>query len=129
MNEIDIKNFSTKYSDIEHCPVRNILSHISSKWTILVLLITNSAEIIRFNQISKCLPDISPKVLASTLKSLENDGLIKRKVFPEVPPRVEYSLTDIGASLIPLLHDLSRWAADNYNVITQHRLKMQQKQN
>ena len=62
-------------------------------------------------------PDISPKVLTETLKSLEADGLISRKLYAEIPPKVEYSLTELGKSLMPLLGSLIEWALDNFNAI------------
>ena len=71
----------------------------------------------RFNEIGRAIPDISPKVLTETLKSLEADGLISRKLYAEIPPKVEYSLTELGKSLIPLLGNLIEWALDNFEAI------------
>ncbi|MDE6296607.1 MAG: helix-turn-helix transcriptional regulator, partial [Muribaculaceae bacterium] len=82
----------------------------SSKWAILILCVLSENETTRFNAIQRAIPDISPKVLTSTLKVLEDDNLIKRKAFPEIPPRVEYSLTDKGKSLMPILYGLINWA-------------------
>ncbi|WP_304647623.1 helix-turn-helix domain-containing protein, partial [Paramuribaculum intestinale] len=70
-----------------------------------------------FNEIGRAIPDISPKVLTDTLKSLEADGLISRKLYAEIPPKVEYSLTELGKSLMPLLGSLIEWALDNFNAI------------
>ena len=84
-----------KFSDIEACPIRNIVSRFSGKWSMLILCILAENQAIRFNTIGKAIPDISPKMLTETLKNLETDGLVKRKVYAEVPPRVEYSLTDL----------------------------------
>lgn len=67
----------------------------------------------RFNEILHTLPDISPKVLSSTLKILETDGLIKRKLYPSIPPKVEYSITEKGDSLIPILGELIKWGLNN----------------
>lgn len=72
-------------------------------------------ETTRFNQIGRAIPDISPKVLTSNLKVLEEDKLVRREMFPEIPPRVEYSLTEKGRSLIPILHNLINWACENYD--------------
>lgn len=74
-------------------------------------------EATRFNEIGRAIPDISPKVLTETLKSLEADGLISRKLYAEIPPKVEYSLTELGKSLIPLLGNLIEWALDNFEAI------------
>lgn len=102
---VDLK----KYSDIEHCPVRNVISHFSTKWGLLILSMLGEARTLRFNEILHALPDISSKVLSSTLKTLESDGLVKRKLYPSVPPKVEYSITDKGDSLMPILKDLLQW--------------------
>ena len=96
------------------CPVRNVISRFSGKWTMLVLA---ENEATRFNEIGRAIPDISPKVLTDTLKSLEADGLISRKLYAEIPPKVEYSLTELGKSLMPLLGSLIEWALDNFNAI------------
>ena len=97
------------------CPIRNVLAHISGKWSLLVLytLDRNGMSPMRFNQLRRAIPDISQKVLTTTLRTLETDGLICRKVFAEVPPRVEYSLTERALTLIPLIDSLINWAADN----------------
>ena len=110
-----------KFSDIEACPIRNIVSRFSGKWSMLILCILAENQAIRFNTIGKAIPDISPKMLTETLKNLETDGLVKRKVYAEVPPRVEYSLTDLGTSLMPHLGSPIRWALENFQTISQNR--------
>ena len=75
----------------------------------------------RFNQLRKYIPDISSKVLSSTLQVLEADGLVRRTVYPEVPPRVEYALTEMGQSLMPIIHELTQWALRNMPMIMDHR--------
>lgn len=99
-----------KYSDVTHCPIRNVVSHFSSKWGILILLVLGEMESVRFNEFTRILPDISPKVLSSTLKVLEADGLVHRKLYASVPPRVEYSITEKGKTLVPILGELANWA-------------------
>ena len=84
----------------------------------LILFILAENGKTRFNAIIKAIPDISPKVLTGTLKSLEADGLVSRKLYAEIPPRVEYSLTDLGKSLIPVLEQLTSWAISNFDKIT-----------
>ncbi len=113
MSELQLENNLKKYSDIDSCPVRNVISRFSGKWSLLILSVLDENENIRFNAIGRAIPDISPKVLASTLKTLEADNLIKRKLHAEIPPRVEYSLTEKGHSLMPILHDLITWAIKN----------------
>lgn len=98
-----------KYSDIGNCPVRKVISHFSTKWGLLILAMLGEAHCLRFNEILHALPDISPKVLSSTLKTLETDGLVSRKLYPSIPPKVEYSMTEKGDTLMPILGDLIRW--------------------
>lgn len=103
-----------KFSDVEHCPIRNVISHFSTKWGLLILVVLGEANCIRFNELTKIIPDISPKVLTSTLKTLESDGLINRKMYACIPPKVEYSITEKGKSLIPILGELVNWALFNW---------------
>ena len=107
------------------CPIRNVLARISGKWSLLVLytLDRNGLSPMRFNQLRRAIPDISQKVLTTTLRTLETDGLICRKVFAEVPPRVEYSLTERALTLIPLVDSLINWAADNMADIVRDRAR------
>lgn len=105
-----------KFSDIERCPIRNVISHFSTKWGLLILVVLGEANCIRFNELTKIIPDISPKVLASTLKTLEADGLINRKMYACIPPKVEYSITEKGKSLLPILGELINWALLNWPV-------------
>ena len=86
------------------CPVRNVLSRIGDRWSLLVLLaLHDKAEAMRFSDLCKAIPDVSQKMLTSTLRKLEADDLLSRTIYPEVPPRVEYKLTKRGKTLIPLL--------------------------
>ena len=112
-----------KFSMVEICPIRNIISRFGDKWSLLIILILSENEKLRFNQLGKLIPDISTKVLSSTLKTLEADNLIKRTVYPEVPPRVEYNLTETGISLVPIINQLTQWALDNMKSIITHRKK------
>lgn len=118
MKKLEIKENLQKYTHLEACPIRNIIARFSGKWSILVLCILSENENTRFNAIAKAIPDISPKVLSDTLKNLENDHLVKRRSFPEIPPRVEYSLTDLGKSLMPHIENLLGWAIDNFDAVT-----------
>ncbi len=110
-----------KNSIIEICPIRNVVARFGNKWALLLILILDENGPIRFNQLSKQIPDISTKVLANTLHVLEADGLVSRTVFPEVPLRVEYALTDTGKSLVPIIHTLTEWALQNMKPILKHR--------
>ena len=107
------------------CPIRNVLARICDKWSMLVIFMLEKqqAEPLRFNALRKMIPDISHKMLTSTLRTLEEDGLILRQVYAEVPPRVEYSLTPRAQSLIPIVDNLVDWAADNMAAILKDREK------
>lgn len=115
------------HSIIEICPVRNIVARFGNKWALLVILVLNEAGNIRFNELGRKIPDISSRVLSSTLRMLEADGLVNRKLFQEVPPRVEYSLTETGQSLVPIILQLTEWAQNNMKTIIEHRNNHQQK--
>ena len=99
------------------CPIRNILNRISDKWTLLVLYTLNSHESMRFKDLAAELQDISHEMLVLTLRTLETDGLVERKVYAEVPPRVEYSLTERSHSLFPIINQLIQWAKDHMDEI------------
>ncbi|RXQ91502.1 transcriptional regulator [Ancylomarina salipaludis] len=106
-----------------NCPVRTVLDRIGDKWSILILLILGDTEKMRFNQLNKEIEDISQKMLTVTLRSLEADGLVNRIIFPEVPPRVEYNITELGKSLLPHIKALSEWAKNNLETIQESREK------
>ena len=106
------------------CPVRNVLSRIGDSWSLLVLLaLHDKAEAMRFSDLCRAIPDVSQKMLTSTLRKLEADDLLSRTIYPEVPPRVEYKLTKRGKTLIPLLYQLVDWSLDNMDAIIRHREK------
>ena len=106
------------------CPVRNVLSRIGDRWSLLVLLaLHDKAGTMRFSDLCKAIPDVSQKMLTSTLRKLEADDLLSRAIYPEVPPRVEYKLTRRGKTLIPLLNQLVDWSLDNMDAIIRHREK------
>jgi DNA-binding HxlR family transcriptional regulator len=103
------------------CPIRNILSRVCDKWSLLVLYTLNTSNIMRFSQLQKSIPDVSQKMLTITLRKLEEDGLLSRKVYPEVPPRVEYSLTERSRTLLPFMNGLIGWAKSNMDAIIYDR--------
>ncbi len=108
-------------SIVATCPIRNVVARFGDKWSLLVLLVINEAGIVRFNELGRMIPDISTRVLSTALKTLEADGLIDRKVYAQVPPKVEYTLTDTGRSLIPLIMQLTEWAQQNMKNVMTHR--------
>lgn len=103
------------------CPIRNILARFSDKWSLLILYTLNQQPAMRFNALRKAIPDISQKMLTITLRTLEEDGLLTRTVYAEVPPRVEYAITDRTRSLIPHINSLIGWAKDNMPAILHDR--------
>ena len=103
------------------CPIRNVLSRIGDKWSMLVLFTLERHGVLRFNGLKLYIPDISKKMLSTVLKVLEADGLVVRRVYAEVPPRVEYSLTERGMTLIPLIDNLIDWAKNNMDDILTDR--------
>jgi DNA-binding HxlR family transcriptional regulator len=113
-------------SIIEMCPVRNVVARFGDKWSLLVLLVINGSGPVRFNELGRLIPDISTRVLSGTLKTLEADGLINRKVYAQVPPKVEYSLTETGKSLVPLIMQLTEWAKANMKNVMRHRSEYEQ---
>lgn len=108
-------------SIIEICPVRNVIARFGNKWALLVILVLSENEPIRYNELRRKIPDISSRVLSGTLRVLEVDGLVERTYYKEVPPRVEYSLTDTGHSLVPIIIQLTEWAHHNMKSIIKHR--------
>lgn len=104
-----------------NCPIRNILSRIGDKWSMLVLYTLETDEAKRFKELQRNIPDISQKMLTATLRMLEADGLVKREAFAEVPPRVEYSLSDKGKTLLPHINALLSWATDHMDDIYESR--------
>ncbi|WP_271271172.1 winged helix-turn-helix transcriptional regulator [Aliamphritea hakodatensis] len=96
------------------CPVQRTLEAVGGKWKLLIIASIKSEEVVRFSVLNHLVTGISQKVLAAQLKELEAEGFIRRTAYPEVPPRVEYSLTDLGKSLYPVLDSIADWAEANY---------------
>ncbi len=105
------------------CPIRNVLARIGDKWSLLVLYNLQHKEPVRFKQLQRQIPDISQKSLTQTLRMLEEDGFVHREAFPEVPPRVEYSLTPRAYSFLPLVENMINWAKENMEGILADREK------
>ena len=110
-----------KISILELCPIRNVVARFGNKWALLVIYLLSESGPTRFNQLGKLIPDISTKVLSNTLRTLEADGLVTRTVYPEVPIRVEYALTELGRTLVPLIAELTAWAQTHMQTILEHR--------
>lgn len=101
--------------ELPACPVATTVSLIGSKWKLLIMR-NLLARPWRFNELRKDLDGISQKVLTDSLRSMEEDGLITRTVYPEVPPRVEYALSDLGKSLKPILDSMVAWGNSYKNM-------------
>lgn len=111
------------------CPFRNVISRFGDKWSLIILMvISGTPSPLRFSELERHIPDISSRVLSSCLRTLEADDLISRKVYPVVPPRVEYTLTEVGTSLIPHLQALADWANSHYDQVIAHRARYNKKQ-
>ena len=110
----------------EGCPIRGILDRFGDKWSILIILILGENEKMRFSELNREISDISQKMLTVTLRTLEADGLISRTIYPEVPPRVEYEITELGKSLLPHISGLSQWAIKNEVAIKKSRAEYEQ---
>lgn len=97
----------------ERCPVRDVLDCIGDRWSLLALLALAGGTL-RFTEVKRAIGDISQRMLAQTLRSLERDGYVTRTVHPTVPPKVEYTLTDLGRSLLGKVKPLIAWADENH---------------
>ncbi len=97
----------------ERCPVRDVLDCIGDRWSLLALLALKPGTL-RFTEVKRAIGDISPRMLAQTLRVLEQDGYVQRTVYATVPPKVEYQLTDLGESLLRKVEPLVAWADENH---------------
>ncbi|MGM3176023.1 winged helix-turn-helix transcriptional regulator [Dickeya lacustris] len=108
------------------CPIRDVLDRIGDQWSLLVLE-TLSDGTLRFNELMRCIGDISRQMLSKTLKLLEQDGFVRRTIYAEVPPRVEYQLTDLGRSFLQPMRVLVQWADAHHRTICEARKAYGQK--
>ena len=99
------------------CPIRQVVSKFCDKWSLLALYTINEYGVIRFSELHRHMSDCSQKMLSATLKKLENHHLVDRKLYPEVPPRVEYSLTEQGRSLMGPVLGLIAWGKEHFNEV------------
>ncbi|MBT8185641.1 MAG: helix-turn-helix transcriptional regulator [Eudoraea sp.] len=108
------------------CPIRDVMALASDKWSILIILNLGYYPVLRFNQLKKKVYGISNKVLSERLKHLEGDGYLKRTMYPEVPVRVEYELTNFGHSYLQKLIDLTEWAELHKDAVINNRHRYQE---
>lgn len=102
--------------ELPECPVATTVSIIGSKWKLLIIR-NLLARPWRFNELKKDLDGISQKILTDSLRSMEEDGIVTRTVYPEVPPRVEYALSELGESMRPILDAMYQWGTDYKNAL------------
>lgn len=103
-------------AELPECPVATTVQLIGNKWKLLILR-NLLARPWRFNELLKSIPGLSQKVLTDNLRAMENDGIITRTVYPEVPPRVEYALSELGESMRPIIKALEIWGTDYQELV------------
>jgi len=104
------------------CPYATAQKLLSGKWSLVILHYLDENKIMRFNELKRCFPDITQSTLTKQLRFLEENGLIDRKVYPEVPPKVEYTLTEIGKEFSEVLKHIEKWG---YKYIDYKKSKME----
>lgn len=107
------------YDNLSPCPVETCLNFISDKWKVLIIRDLQTGTK-RFTELKKSLYPVTQKMLTQQLRQMENDGLVNRKVYPVVPPKVEYSLTDLGKSLLPVIDTMKEWGINFKNKINKN---------
>ena len=105
---------------VQPCPIRDVLDRIGDQWSLLVLQ-ELAGRVMRFGELNRAIDDISKQMLSRTLKRLEQDGFVTRTLYPEIPPRVEYGLTELGRSFLAPLKGLIAWADANHQSICDAR--------
>lgn len=108
------------FGDPCNCPIRDVLDRIGSKWAMVVIFMLEEQPK-RFNELSRIIPDVSRRMLTRTLRELERDGIIDRTVFPTKPPSVQYSLSDLGRSILPLFWQLIHWSTASHERVREAR--------
>lgn len=122
MVNLSIPSVQRGSADAEKCPVRDVLDRIGDRWSLLVLLNLSRGPV-RFTALKRAIGDISQRMLAKTVRTLEQDGLVSRKVYPTVPPKVEYALTAMGMSLLEKFQPLVEWADENHQAVREARAR------
>lgn len=110
-----------KKLDYEYCKAAPMLEWLGNKWALVVLVKISENELVRFNELYRDIPSVSEKVLSQVLKQLTTDGIISRELFPDVPPRTEYLVTDFGRTLLPYVEALLNWGRENFEQIMENR--------
>ncbi len=113
-----------KKLDYEYCRAAPVLEWMGNKWALVVLLKVSENEPVRFNELYRTIPTISEKVLSQVLRQLYTDGILDRQLYPDVPPRVEYSVSEFGKTLLPLVQNLVNWGCENFDKIMKNRQRI-----
>jgi DNA-binding HxlR family transcriptional regulator len=121
------KILEEKKSGTGLCAIQDFLDHLGDRWSMVVIFHIGYANKLRFNELKKRVTGISQRMLTVTLRSLERDGLVIRSIFAEIPPRVEYELSPLGASLLEAMMRLGEWAREHQSEIEQARRKFDKK--
>lgn len=112
-----------KKLDYEYCKAAPMLEWIGNKWALVILIKISENEPVRFNELYRSIPSMSEKVLSQVLRQLTTDGIIRRELFADVPPRTEYSVTPLGKTLLPHVEALINWGCENFDQIMSNRQK------
>lgn len=120
-NRKEISNYFSDERKTNDCPITDILSRLSDKWTMHTIIVLGMSDCLRFTELKKKIYGISQRMLTVTLRTLEEDGLVTRTIYPQIPPRVEYELTQLGRSLLVQMIGLSEWANENMEQIFRAR--------
>jgi len=115
-------------SSRDDCPIKDVLYRVGDKWSMLTVIMLSDHGTLRFNELHQLIDPISQRMLTVTLKTLEADGLVFRKVYPQIPPKVEYTLTELGKSLVPPLMTLYDWANASMPAIKASRERYQRQE-
>ena len=110
-----------KKLDYEYCKAAPMLEWLGNKWALVVLVKISENGPVRFNELYRNIPSVSEKVLSQVLRQLTTDGIISRELFPDVPPRTEYTVTEFGRTLLPHVEALLNWGRDNFEQIMMNR--------
>ncbi len=103
------------------CPSRTVMRHLTDRWTPFIVAALSEQPIARFGELKAMIQGVSPKVLTQTLRSMERDGLVERRVTASIPPRVDYELAALGTTLIEPMTALRHWAQDNMHAVLEAR--------
>lgn len=107
------KNHKKEQLTVKTCPMEYAMNRIAGKWKLVILFHIYDNEVIRFGELMKVINKITHKMLSNQLKELVEDGIVHKEVYPEVPPKVEYSLTEHGKTLIPIMELLIEWGQEH----------------